>query len=109
MRGLGLRHIHKRKRVHFEPYPHPDKRKRFLDRAAYFFAFFGPIMTIPQTLRIWILKSAGGVSPITWSAYLIVAVFWLIYGIEHKAKPIIATNILWVILDIFIIAGTLVY
>ena len=111
MRGLGLHHIHRRKRIYVkhQPYPHPIKWKRFLDRAAYFFAVFGPVMTIPQVLRIWVGKDASGVSPISWSAYLVVAVFWLTYGIAHKAKPIIFTNILWIIFEIMIIAGTFVY
>jgi uncharacterized protein with PQ loop repeat len=111
MSGLGLHHIHRRKRIYVkhQPYPHPDKWKRFLDKSAYFFAVFGPVMTIPQALRIWIGKDASGVSPISWSAYLVVAVFWLTYGIVHKAKPIIFTNCLWIVFEIMIISGTLVY
>lgn len=111
MRGHGIHHLHKRKRIHekHEPYPHPDKWKRFLDKAAYFFAVFGPVMTLPQVLRVWVGKDASGVSPVSWLAYLIVAVFWLAYGISHKEKPIIFTNSLWIVFEIMIIAGTLIY
>lgn len=107
----GIHHFHRRKRIHVkhEPYPHPNKWKRFLDKAIYFIAVFGPVMTIPQVLRIWRGKNATGVSVVSWSAYLFVAAFWLLYGIVHKEKPIIFTNILWIIFEIMIISGTLVY
>jgi len=45
----GLHHFHRRKRIYqkHEPYPHPDKWKRFMDHAIYCVGVFGPIMTIP--------------------------------------------------------------
>jgi len=107
----GLHHFHKRKRKYQkqEPYPHPDKLKRFMDKAIYFVAIFGPIMTLPQVAKIWIDKNASGVSILSWGSYLIVGIFWLIYGIMHKEKPIIIANILWIVLEIFIVIGTLIY
>ena len=107
----GLHHAHKRKRIEqkHENYPHPDKLKRFMDRAIYVVGIFGPIMTIPQLANIWIYKNAAGVSLISWTAYLITALFWLIYGIIHKEKPIILTYSIWILLDILIVAGILMY
>lgn len=108
---LGLHHAHKRKRVHQkqEPYPHPNKLKRFIDKFIYIVAIFGMVMTIPQITKIWIGKNAAGVSAISWGAYLVGAVFWLIYGILHKEKPIIFTYSIWIFLEIFIIIGTVMY
>ena len=109
--GHGLHHFHKRKRIHIEhePYPHPNKWKRIMDKLIYFVGIFGPIMTLPQLMIIWIEKNAAGVSLISWGSYLIIAVFWIIYGIMHKEKPIIITYSLWVLLDIFIVIGVLLY
>lgn len=107
----GLHHFHKRKRIYVkhEPYPHPDKWKRVMDKLIYIVGIFGPIMTIPQLTIIWIEKNAGGVSLISWSSYLVIAVFWITYGIMHKEKPIIFANCLWILLEIFIIIGVLLY
>ncbi len=111
MTDTGIHHFHRRKRIHekHEPYPHPDKWKRFLDKAIYFVAVFGVLLTIPQVWKIWVDKNAAGVSAISWSAYLVTACFWLAYGISHKEKPIIFTNILWIIFEIMIITGTVIY
>lgn len=75
----------------------------------YVIGVFGPIMTIPQLITIWVEKNASGVSVISWSAYMVVAIFWLIYGIMHKEKPIIVTYILWLVLEILIVIGILLY
>ena len=109
--GHGLDHFHQRKRISkkLEPYPHPEKWKNFLDKSIYFVAITGPIMTIPQLSKIWIEQSAAGVSMITWIAYLVTAIFWLLYGIVHKEKPIIITNTLWIVLDSAVIVGTYIY
>ncbi|MFC1752460.1 hypothetical protein ACFL96_03600 [Thermoproteota archaeon] len=106
-----LHHHHRRKRIHqkHEPYPHPDKAKKFMDRAIYGVGIFGPIMTLPQVSKIWIEKNAAGVSAISWGAYLITTSFWLAYGIMHKEKPIIMTYSLWLVLELFIITGVLIY
>ena len=107
----GLHHFHKRKRIYKkkEPYPHPDRLKRVMDRLIYLVGIMGPVMTIPQLMQIWVERTAAGVSPISWGAYLIVALFWVMYGIIHKEKPIIIIYSAWVVLDIFIVAGTLLY
>ena len=107
----GLHHFHKRKRIHFklEKYPSPEKLKGLLDKSIYAVALFGPIMTFPQIYKIWIEKNAAGVSAISWAAYLIGTFFWLFYGIVHKEKPIIFTNIIWGLLQLSIVIGTLIY
>ncbi|HJO01876.1 MAG: PQ-loop domain-containing transporter [Candidatus Woesearchaeota archaeon] len=107
----GLHHFHIRKRVHqkHESYPHPHKWKRFMDKAIYVAGVFGPLMTLPQLTKIWIEKNAAGVSVISWASYLIAAIFWLIYGIMHKEKPIIFAYSLWIGLEILIVVGTIIY
>ena len=107
----GFHHFHKRKRIHLkhEPYPHPDPRKRFIDKAIYVVCIAGPIFTIPQVWKIWVGKNASGVAVISWISYLVMACFWLVYGIEHKEAPIIITNCIWIVLEIMVIAGTFMY
>ena len=104
-------HFTIRKRVYqkHEPYPHPDKFKRFFDKIIYLVGIVGPVMTIPQLMKIWIDKNAQGVSAISWMAYLLTAICWMAYGIIHKEKPIILTYVFWIILDILVVVGTLIY
>lgn len=109
--SAGLHHFHGRKRAYVkgEPYPHPNKWKRFMDHAVYVVGVLGPIMTIPQLTRIWVEKNAAGVSITTWGAYLIGANFWLAYGVMHKEKPIIFTYVLWIFMYIAIVTGIVLY
>ena len=107
----GLHHIHKRKRIHqkHENYPHSDKWKNRIDKGVYFIGGIGLIFTIPQITKIWLNQNAAGVSVIAWISYLIGALFWVFYGFMHKERPIIFTYGVWVILDIIIIIGTIIY
>ena len=106
-----IHHYHTRKRIYkkLEEYPPPNNWKRFLDKSIYVVGAVCPIMTIPQLMKIWVEKNASGVSAISWSAYLVAAIFWLSYGITHKEKPIILTYSIWILLEIFIVIGTLMY
>jgi len=103
----GMHHAHKRKRRN--DYPHKEPWKRFLDKAIYVVALTGVVMTVPQVYKIWVGQNAAGVSALSWGVYGIVAVFWLLYGIAHKEKPIIVTNVFWILLDISIVIGTMLY
>jgi uncharacterized protein with PQ loop repeat len=107
----GLHHAHKRKRVALkkEKYPHPNKWYRFMDKAIYLVAISGPLVTIPQILKIWIEQNPTGVSIISWTGYLIGAFFWITYGFMHNEKPIIVANLLWIVLTSLIITGVFIY
>lgn len=94
----GLHHFHKRKKSH-----------PVIDKLVYFAGIFGPLMTIPQILKIFQGQNASGIAIESWAAYIIIAFIWLSYGLAHRNKPIILTNIIWIFLDIFIIAGVLIY
>ena len=104
----GLHHYHKRKRL-CEKYPHSNKWFRLMDKLIYIAAISGPLMTLPQVLKIWVEQNPSGVSIISWLAYLIGGIFWLIYGFMHDEKPIIVANLLWIISTSLIIAGVLIY
>ena len=107
----GLHHVHKRKRIHLyhEKYPPPQPLKRFMDKAVYGVGILGPLLTIPQITKIWIEQNASGVSLIAWSAYLVGALFWVAYGVLHKEKPIIINSALWMIMQILIVVGVVIY
>ena len=107
----GLYHVHRRKRIHeqYQKFPHPNKWIRLLDHIVLVVGILGPAMTIPQVLKIWLEQSAAGVSLISWSAYLLLDMTWITYGVVHKVKPIIISYIVWIVLEIFLIAGIVRY
>jgi len=83
--------------------------KLLIDKLVYAARIAAPILTVPQVLKIWIGKSAAGVSALTWGTYTITAVIWLAYGIAHKNKPIIISYGLWIVLELLIVIGTILY
>jgi len=90
-------HLHRKRR---------KKKQEPIDKLVYLAVFLGPLMTLPQVYAIWV-QGNKGVSMVSWVAYLLIAVVWLFYGIKHREKPIIAVQLLWIILDIFIVVGLL--
>lgn len=50
------------KKAEHEPYPHPKRFNKIMDRLVYLIVIVGPLMTIPQVTKIWFLKNAAGVS-----------------------------------------------
>ncbi len=94
---------HKHKGVRKQAY-HP-----IIDKLVYFAAIFSPAMTLDQVWIIWAEKNTAGLSLLTWLSYTIVTLIWLSYGIVHKEKVIILSNIIWIILNIFIVSGIILY
>jgi uncharacterized protein with PQ loop repeat len=83
--------------------------KRVVDAFAYFFGIITPLFSIPQLYEIWHYKTAESVSLASWGAFTIASVFWVFYGLVHKEKPIIISQILWFVLQLFIVIGILMY
>ena len=63
-------------------------------------------MTLPQVYDIWVMGKKE-VSAISWAAYTVVAVIWLLYGMKHRERPIIIVQLLWIVLDVLIFVGIL--
>ncbi|MFA5933246.1 MAG: SemiSWEET family transporter [Microgenomates group bacterium] len=82
-----------------------SKFKYFIDKGVYCVSFLGIFVVLPQTLKIWVDKDTSGVSIITWIGFLIGSLFWLFYGIIHKEKPIIFTNLAGILMNLSIIFG----
>ena len=108
---VELHHLSRRKRVckGTEVYPHPNPRFRFLDNLLLVIAVIGPLVNVPQMLKIYSLKSAMGVSLATFSLYAFFDIPWIAYGIVHKEKPIVIAYALWLVTNIVVIAGILAY
>ncbi|MDP3646426.1 MAG: PQ-loop domain-containing transporter [bacterium] len=106
MRGVG-HHIHKRKQL--EPYPHPRFWVRVVDGVAVAAGIIGPIMTLPQLLKIYVEHNASGVSAISWFSWMILDIPFIIYGIVHKDRVIIMTYTAWFFLNMAVTIGVIIY
>jgi uncharacterized protein with PQ loop repeat len=65
-------------------------------------------MSVPQALTIWIGRQAAGVSLISWSAYLVSALLWLVYGLQKRDRNIYLPCLGWIAVDAAVILGVLV-
>jgi uncharacterized protein with PQ loop repeat len=110
--NVGLHHVHKRERntkKELENYPSRKKWVRLMDKLIFIVGISGPIITIPQIMKIWVEQNASGLHLLTWSVYLVIGFFWITYGLMHKSKPIILTYVGWVIVHALIVIGILMY
>jgi hypothetical protein len=66
-----------------DPLPPPARPTHFdamLRRLLGGMSLFTMLMTIPQVLAIWVGHQAGGISILSWSAYLGSAVLWFLHS-----------------------------
>jgi uncharacterized protein with PQ loop repeat len=66
-------------------------------------------MTVPQAAKIWMEKNASGVSALSWFAYTVGAAFWMLYGIVHDERHIIAIYALFTLVNASVVAGALLF
>lgn len=107
----GLHHLHLRKRIHkdLEPFPARTAWLRLLDRVVLAVGIIGPLTTIPQILKIFILEDAAGVSVISWGTWMILDIPWIIYGIVHRERPIAVTYTLWLFMNAAVFVEAVIY
>lgn len=100
MHGQAQHHLHHTQQTI------PTRR---LDAVAYVLGIIGPLATIPQLYEVWIRQNADGVSLVTWSVFILLSFFWLHYAIRHKEKPLIVGQGMWVVMQILVVIGVLLY
>lgn len=101
---LPLRHIHKKKKY----FPAKKYELNILDRVMYVVALLGPVMTLPQIYDIWIKRNSS-LNVVTWGGYLTIGFMWLFYGLVHKEKMIIFSNMIGIVTTGLVFFGALMY
>lgn len=97
-------------KIHHKVHPITKSHGTFahmLDKSMLAIGLIAPIMTVPQLVDVVVHHSVHGVSITTWGAYAIVSSLWALYGVIHKDKPILITNILLFLFDTTIVLGVL--
>ena len=90
---------------------HLSKKQKItiIDRLMSLAAIIHPLTAVPQVYDIFTSKDASGVSLVTWLSFMVLGLIFLAYGIVHKLKPFILTQILWFVIDFLVVAGILLY
>ena len=104
-------HIHQRKRIHEDkqPFPHPDKKIRYIDNMAMVNAVVMPLTVLPQIYRIFYYQVVDGISLLMWVLFALSCLVMLVYGIVHKSKELIVLNVCWTVMNVIVIAGVIIY
>lgn len=68
-----------------------------------------PLSALPQVWAIYHSHDVTGVSLLTWFLFMLAGVVFLSYGLAHRIKPLIVTQVLWFIVDILVVVGVLMY
>lgn len=79
-----------------------------MKRALGGFSLFTLVMSVPQAWIIWSRHQAAGVSLFSWSAYLVSAVAWLVYGLQKRDRNIYLPCLGWIAVDAAVILGVVV-
>jgi uncharacterized protein with PQ loop repeat len=88
---------------------HDLRPARSLERVLRASSVVTMLMTVPQVLAIWLSRNAGGVSLVSWVAYLFSACLWFVYGLRKRDPTIYLACVGWILLDVAVVVGTIIY
>jgi len=86
-----------------------DQKKKDFTLFIYVIGIIGPIVASFQALKIFSSGTAAGVSLLYWGAYLLIAVAWFGYGFAYRSRSIMVTYGLWIIIEVIILNGIILY
>lgn len=78
-------------------------------KLVYFFGLVTPLFMIPQAYTIFRKEDASNVSLIMWIFFLLADAVWIAYGVKHAIKPLVYSHSLYIVVEVFIVAGILIY
>jgi uncharacterized protein with PQ loop repeat len=94
---------------HLNKYLNKKSESVFVDRLMSVAAVIHPLMATPQVYSIYTTHDVSGISLWTWFGFMALGLIFLAYGILHKIKPLIVTQVLWFIVDFLIVLGVVLY
>ena len=71
-------------------------------------AFITSFVTVPQVWNIWVLKQIEGVSLLTFGLFFVGNLFWFTYGLHNSDRPIMISNFIQGVLNIFVVVGKII-
>lgn len=86
-----------------------DQKEKDINKFIVAAGIFGPLLAVFQAIKIFATQNASGVSLLYWASYLIIASAWMSYGIYYKNKTIMISYGLWIIVEIAILNGIILF
>lgn len=80
-----------------------------IDRVIAVAAVIYPLTGIPQVIELFWRHNAGGVSLVSWLGFAVFSAMFLIYALAHRLKPLIITQALWLVVDVLVVVGVIMY
>lgn len=80
-----------------------------VDTLAYFVSLLSLVFTLDQVRIVWVEHEVSGISLLSWVFYTISAFVWFYYGVVHKDKVLVVTNVLWTVFSLFVVVGILIF
>lgn len=68
-----------------------------------------PMTNIPQLQQLYTTKVTTGLSLSTWVMYAVLGFIPLAYAIVNNLKPLVISNILWLLVEAMMIYGIIIY
>lgn len=90
-------------------YRNLKKEQKHIDGLMWLVGIASPISGIPQVLIIYMNQSSMNLSFLSWFIWTLMAFVYLLYGIVHRIKPLIFTNVAWLLVYFLVLAGILIY
>ena len=75
-----------------------------MDALGYTAALFATGSFLPQVIKTWRTRSAEDLSFAMLCSHIVGMVLWLLYGVMIGSTPVVAANVVAVILDVALIA-----
>ena len=85
------------------------KRLELVDKVMMVAAVLHPLSGAPQIVQIYSTQDVTGVSLLTWLGFMLIGMLYFYYGVLHRLKPIILTQVLWFIVDLLVVIGIMLY
>lgn len=106
MHGLIHRSLHKRIK---QKLPINSSLVFILEKVTIAAGVIGPLMVIPQIFKIYAHHNATGVLALSWIAFGILDIPFVLYGVVHKERPIVITYSLWLVANFIVAFGAIIY
>lgn len=109
MRNIGLRHAVIKSGPFLKRFRDLFHSVKTIDNVMIFIAILYPFTVVPQIMKIYMTQNADSISLLSLILKAAFAIPWVYYGLIHKSKPVIFTNVLWFVAYIVLIIQVFVY
>lgn len=83
--------------------------KDALDILIYPIAIGAPLALLPQVIKLYTSHDANGLALSTWLILGLFNLVWLWYGMVHKERPIVTTNVMLAVMNFAVVFGILAF